>query len=174
MKIKTKNQNRKTGFTLVELLLYVGISSTLLLVTSLFLGMMLEARVKNQTISEVEGQGAQVMQTITQNIRNAQNITSPSVGASGASLTLDVVNIARDPTIFDLASGVVRIKEGSGAYIPLTNSHVVVSGLNFANLSRPSTPGVVRVSFTVTYVNPEGRKEYDFSQTFYSSTSLRQ
>ncbi len=163
----------KGGFTLVELLLYVGISSTLLLVTSLFLGMMLEARVKNQTISEVEGQGTQVMQIITQTIRNAENITSPSVGVSGVSLTLNVVDTLDDPTIFDLASGAIRIKEGAGANIPLTNSHVTVSALSFQNLSRASTPGIVRVSFTITYVNPEGRKEYDFSKTFHGSASLR-
>ncbi len=163
----------RAGFTLVELLLYVGISSTLLLVTSLFLGMLLQARVKNQTINEVEGQGAQAMQIITQTLRNAQNITSPSTGASATALTLNVADVAKDPTIFDLSSGSIRIKEGAGAYIPLTNSHITASALTFQNLSRASTPGVVRISFTLTYVNPEGRNEYDFSKTFYGSASLR-
>ena len=45
------------GFTLIELLLYVSIASTVLLASTVFFHMLLESRVKNQTISEVEQQG---------------------------------------------------------------------------------------------------------------------
>lgn len=162
------------GFTLIELLLYVGIASSILLSSTIFLQTLLESRVKNQTIAEVEQQGLQVMQIITQTIRNAENITSPAISTSGTSLTLDVVNASDDPTVFDLSSGAIRITEGIGSPIPLTNSRVAVSSLTFDNLSRASTPGVVRVSFTISYINSSGREEYDFSKTFYASATLRQ
>lgn len=162
------------GFTLIELLLYIGIASTILLVSTLFLNTLLESRVKNQTIAEVEQQGLQVMQQITQAVRNAESITSPTPGNSGVSLTLDVVNASDNPTVFDLSSDEIRITEGAGSAIALTNSRVTASSLSFQNLSRADTPGIMRISFTLTHINPEGRQEYDFEKTFYASASLRQ
>lgn len=170
MKENTKNR----GVTLIEVLLYVSISSLILLVTSVFLSVLVQSRIKNQTIAEVEQQGLQVMQMITQIARNAEAITTPSQGASASSLTLDVVTIADDPTIFDLASGVLQSKEGVAAPVPLSNSRVIASGLLFSNMSRASTPGTIRIQFTLTHIaSPEGRNEYNFSKIFIGSATLR-
>lgn len=162
------------GFTLIELLLYVAISGVILLVISLFLQTLLESRIKNQTIAEVEQQGLQVMQLITQTIRNADTINSPAIGASAATLSINTYTAGNNPTVFDLSSGVIRIKEGVGSAIALTNARITASALNFQNLSRVSTPGTIRISFTITHSNPAGRNEYNFSKTFYGSASLRQ
>jgi len=168
-----KHKTQK-GFTLIELLLYIALASVLLIAASTFLGTTLEARVKNQTIAEVEQQGLAAMHMILQSIRNAEAITSPSQGTSASSLTLDVVTVSDDPTVFDLSSGTLRIKEGAASTLPLTNSRVTASALTFMNLSRNSTPGVVRVQFTLTLVNNSGRNEYEYSKTFISSATLRQ
>lgn len=173
-KLKSYNLQAHSGFTLIELLLYVAVSSAILLTTSLFLQILLESRVKNQTIAEVEQQGLQVMQLITQAARNAEAITAPIPSANANSLTLDVINAASDPAIFDIASGVIRIKEGAATVIPLTNSRVTASALAFQNLSRANTPGVIRIQFTLTHINPEGRNEYNFSKIFIGSATLRQ
>mgnify|MGYP003393635783 CR=1 FL=1 len=162
------------GFTLIELLLYVAISSVILLVTMFFLQTLLESRIKNQTIAEVEQQGLQSIQIITQAVRNAATINSPAQGASAASLSIDTYTAGNNPTIFDLSSGALQITEGASATVALTNSRVTVSALTFQNLSRASTPGTVRVQFTITQVNTSGRNEYNFSKTFYGSASLRQ
>lgn len=162
------------GFTLVELLLYVGISAILLLVISVFLSSLLQSRIKNQTIAEVEQQGAQVMQLIAQTARNAEAITSPAQGANASFLILDVIAPASDPTVFDLSSGAIRITEGAGSAIALTNSRVAASALAFQNLSRAGTPGAIHIQFTLAYVNPEGRNEYSFTKTFIGSATLRQ
>lgn len=169
-----KLSTAQPGFTLVELLLYVSIAAIILLITSLFLSTLLESRIKNQTIAEVDQQGIAVMQLITQTARNAEAITSPAVGASASTLTLDVVTAPSDPTIFDLSSGVIRITEGVGSATALTNSHVTASAVTFRNLSRTGTPGTIRIQFTITYVNPSGRNEYNYSKTFIGSASLRQ
>jgi len=161
------------GFTLIELLLYIAIASIMLFTTTLFLQTLLESRIKNQTIAEVESQGLQAMHIITQIIRNAEAVTSPSSGSSDATLTLDVVDSGDDPTIFDLSSGTLRITEGIDPAVPLSNSRVVVSGLVFENLSRTDTPENIRVEFTVTHINTEGRNEYNYSRVFYGSASLR-
>lgn len=166
-------KNFQKGFTLIELLLYVSIVGAMILSVSALLPLFMQSRVKNQTISEVEQQGIQVMQTITQIARNAEAITSPTVGVSASSATFDVVTASLDPTIFDVLGGVIRISEGAGLPISLTNTRVAVSNLSFQNLSRTSTPGTIRIQFTLTHINPEGRQEYNFSKTFYGTASLR-
>ena len=173
--LPTTNYKLQTskGFTLLELILYVSIAGVILLVVSIFLSTILQSRIKNQTVSEVEQQGAQVMQLITQTIRNAEDISAPSQGISGASLTLDVVDLSDDPTIFDLSSGVIRITEGVDSPINIINSRINVSGLSFHNLSKTDTAGTVKIVFTLSHKNPEGRNEYNFSKTFYGSASLR-
>lgn len=169
-----KKLQTNSGFTLIELLLYVAVSSVIILITSLFLFTLLESRIKNQTIAEVEQQGLAVMQLITQTARNAEAITSPAQGVSSTSLTLNVIITANDPTVFDLAGGVIRIKEGAGSAVSLTNSRVAASGLTFYNLSRASTPGTIRIQFTLTHINPDRRNEYNFAKTFIGSAALRQ
>lgn len=161
------------GFTLIELLLYVSILGAMILSVSAFLPLFMESRVKNQTISEVEQQGVQMMQATIQTVRNATTINTPTQGLSSTSLSVNVADSAKNPTIFDLSSGVIRMKEGGGSPVSLINSKVVVSNLSFQNLSRTDTPGTVRIQFTITHVNPEGRQEYNFSKTFYGSATLR-
>ncbi|MEK6714124.1 MAG: type II secretion system protein [Nitrospirota bacterium] len=146
--VKSQMLNVQKGFTLIELLLYVSIVGAIIFSVAGFLSLLMQSRVKNQAISEVEQQGVQVMQLVTQTGRNATNINFSSV--------------------FDLSGGTIRQNT-----IALTNSRVVASNLTFQNLSRTGTPGTIRVQFTLTHINPEGRNEYNYSKTFYGSASLR-
>ena len=161
------------GYTLLELLLYISMYSIIMLSVMGLLFTLLEVRIKSRTEAEVDQQGVQIVHLITQAIRNSDNINSPAAGASSASLSLDMPGTSLDPTVFDLSSGVARISETGGAAVELSNSLVTVSDLTFTNLTRPQTPGNIRIEFTVTYVNNEGRYEYDYSKTFTADASLR-
>ncbi len=172
-KLVTKKTNQ-SGFTLLELLLYVSLATILLLATALFLSLLLESRVKNQTIAEVEQQGSQVMQTITQTLRNATVLNVPARGTKTSSLSLNTLTSVNNPTVFKTSGGVIYVTKGSAAAIPLTNSRVSASGLAFSNLSRLGTPGVVHVQFTLSVINRTGRDEYSFKRAFYGDASLRQ
>ncbi len=164
---------RSEGFTLVELLLYVTIASAILMVISLFLGALLQSRIKNQTMAEVEQQGAQAMYTILRVARSADSINTPSTGSTTGTLALSIPAIpANNPSSVSLSSGAIMITEGLGSPIALTNNQVTVSNLSFENVSRVGTSGSVRVSFTITYNNPSGRNEYAFEKTFYGSATL--
>lgn len=164
----------QSGFSLVELLLYISILALILLSISVFLSTLLSSRVKNQTISEVESQGLQAMHLITQTIRNSASITTPAQGVSAASISLSTYTSELNPTIFDISGGALRVSEGGGPAVSLTNSRVTVSALSFQNVSRSNTPGSVRISFTISSVNSSGRNEYQFQKTFVATASLRQ
>jgi len=164
---------KKEGYTLLELLLYISLYSIIMLSVMALLLTLLEVRVKSRTLAEVDQQGVQIVQLITQSLRNADNVNSPAAGATAALLSLDMPGTSLDPTVFDLSNGIVRISETGGAAVVLNNSQVTVSNLTFTNLTRPGTAGNVRVQFSVTYVNPEGRNEYNYSKTFTADASLR-
>jgi len=176
MKLQITNYKKQSnkGFTLIELLLYVSISAALILAISIFFSLLLQSRIKNQTMSEVEQQGLKITQLITQTVRNAGIINSPSQGNVAATLSINTYTAINNPTIFDLASGIIRIKEGSSLAIALSNSHIIASDFLFENLSRTNTPGTIRFQFRLTYVNPENRNEYSFSKIFIGSATLRQ
>jgi Tfp pilus assembly protein PilW len=172
--VQSAQRRRQAGFTLVELLLYLAVTSIIVTSVSGFFITMLEARVKFQVMSEVEQQGAQVMQQMTQTVRNGSTITSPTTGATGTGLTITVPTGALSPTVFDLSGGVIRVTEGAGAAEPLTNNRVTASALSVQNLTRPTTQGVVRIQFVITSVNGSGRNEFSFSKTFRGSATMRQ
>jgi hypothetical protein len=133
-----------------------------------------EIRIKQQTIAAVEHQGLATMEAIIQAARNAENITSPAQGASASSVTFDVVTAVDDPAVFDLSGGSIRVTKGAQTTTPLTNSHITASALTVQNLSRPNTPGILRIQFTLQGVSPAGRNEYSYTKTFVGSASLRQ
>ena len=170
--MKKPTLSHQTGYTLIELLLYVAIIGILLSSITVFFGMMVSARVKNQTIAEVNDQAAAVMDYMTQTIRNASSITSPTAGTSGSSLTLVVPTGSLSPTIFSLSGTTLQVKEGTAAAVSLTSSDVQLSSLTFTNLTRSGTPGIVQISFTLNRTNPGGTNDYDFQKTYTSSAEV--
>ena len=165
--------NTQYGFTLIELLMYVVIVSTLLAALSGFFIMTAQARLKNQSIAEVDQQGALVIQAIAQSVRNANSISAPATGVTDSTLSLIVPTSSASPTIFSLSSGVLQIKEGSGAVVSLTNNEVTASNFTIQNLSRSGGYGAVQISFTLTRVNGGNRNEFDYQKTFTTTASIR-
>lgn len=164
---------RSAGFTLVEILLYLALSSAMLTIIVTFLFVLMQSRIKNQTIAEVEQQGLQVMQLITNTTRNAEAILTPAAGVTSTSLSLQVAEAAKSPTVFDISDGALTVTEGASDPITITSPLVTASDVSFQNLSATGTPGSLRVSFTLSRTNVDGKSEYDYSQTFYGSSNIR-
>lgn len=171
--MKTPKVSYQAGYTLIELLLYIAMIGVLLGAVVAFFGMTTDARVKNQSITEVNEQGTYVMDYIAQTVRNASAITSPAIGASGSSLTLTVPMASLSPTVFSLTSGVLQVKEGTATAVPLTSSKVQVSAFTITNLGRSGTSGIVKISFTINRLNSSGLNEYDYQRTFTTSVGIR-
>lgn len=166
----TKN---RSGFTLVELLLYIAIVPLLLGAAIGVYYISTQSRIKQQTVSEVQGQGAIIVDVIADAIRTSDAVLSPAPTASSGSLILTMPNAAVSPTVFGVNANIINVTEGVGAPIPLHSDRVNVANLQFTNLNNLAANGSVQFSFELSYVNSSGRNEYDYSQTFYGSGSLR-
>lgn len=167
------NNIKNQGFTLIEVLLYLAIASALLFAVSGFVVLSFQSRAEGQVISEVEQQGQHMLQTITNRVRGSGAITTPAASTNGTTLTLATSSGATNPSVVSLSGTTLSITEGSGSPVILHNSQVNVSGLTFTNASRPSTPGIVRIQFTLSYNSTSSRREYNYSKVFYGSASLR-
>jgi len=115
------------------------------------------------------------MDMITQTIRNANTINTPSTGTTSSFLSLAMPVAGVNPTIFDLTGdyGALQITEGAGAATAITNDKVEVNGLTFKNLSRAGTPGVIQISFTISRSSTSSKEEYSYQKTFTSTAALR-
>ncbi|MFA5047433.1 MAG: prepilin-type N-terminal cleavage/methylation domain-containing protein [Patescibacteria group bacterium] len=163
----------QSGFTLIELLLYVVLAGVMLLSISVFFSLSLSVRTKTESVVEVEQQGTLAMKYMTQIIRNASNITTPIIGATSSSLTIAVPVGTKSPTIFDAASGTLRIKEGNSNYVRLTDSRVSVTNLIFSNLTGGDAKGIIRIQFTLGRQNSSSTNEYQYIQNFFGTATLR-
>lgn len=162
-----------SGFTLLEMLLYIAMASLLLFFTSTFFFSILENRIKNQAIADVEDAGTFLSKTLGQKIRSADLILSPATSTSATTLSLDMPGTSLDPTLFQWQNNLATIKEATSSSISLHSTRVKVTGLQFSNVSRTSTPGIIRFQFTVSSVTTTQRSEFDYSKVFYGSASLR-
>ena len=160
------------GFTLIELLLSIAVGSILLFGAAMYLWAVMSASVKNQTVNEVESQWLQAIQIITQYIRNAQSVNSPTPGSSTSSISLEMPDAWEDPTIFQISSDTVTMKSGTWSTFDLTNSRVTASGMSFDNLAQSWRADSIRVQFTLSHTNPESTFEYDFSKLFMDSATV--
>ena len=162
----------KKGFTLVEMIIYVGATVFVFGSITGLVFILISSKAKNQAVAEVEQQGAFVLNNITQTIHNAEGINSPAQANSDSTLELDVVNTGDNPTIYNLSGNTIQITEGANFAVSLISGRVAASDLTFQNLSKDNTSGVIRVNFTLT--SSSGSKgAYKYEKTFYGSASLR-
>lgn len=165
----------RRGFTLIELIIYLTLVSIFLSGAIFFAWDIIYGRVKSQIQQEVSQNLRLASQRISFEIRNAAGINT----LSGSSLSLEMSNPSRDPTVFDVSAGRLRIGYGSTGPCPvtapcnLTSNQVRVTGLSFTDLSSDSES--ININFTITLEsnNPSGRQEWNRSQTYSSSVELR-
>ncbi len=82
----------RPGTSLVELLMFMAIFALCAGVLIGILSVSGEQRVRQQAISSVEQEGAQLVQTLSRKIRNAEKILYPPVGEIGSVLALQFAN----------------------------------------------------------------------------------
>src|SRR5258708_24655199 len=109
---------RHRGFTLIELILYLGIVTMLMTAIIPFACNIIEGGVKSATNHEIFTQGQYVADRITYEIRNASGINY----VNPAQISLATTNPATNPTIISLNSGVINIQQGTSSPYAI-NSH---------------------------------------------------
>jgi hypothetical protein len=158
---------------LIETLLYIAVFSVVVFLIIGVYGIVIDSRVRQRTVSEVNEEGGRIMQMITQTIRNANSINSPLPSANSAVLSLYVPNATNNPTLYYLSGNDMLTKEGIAATIVMNSNRVKITNLKFSNLSISGTKGTVKVEFTVSSNTLNTQKIYQFTQDFASNATVR-
>lgn len=158
--------NLKIGFTLVELLLYMGIFTILLTVTLQMFGSIFDVQLESQATSAVEADGRFILTRFSYDLSAAQSISVP-VAPGNSDPTLSII-INGQTFTYSLNNGNLLLQnQGAGTSDQLNSSETSVSDVSFLRLAG-GTGGkdVVQMSFTLTSeVTQRSGKEVTTFQT---------
>ncbi|MEK7062137.1 MAG: type II secretion system protein, partial [Patescibacteria group bacterium] len=168
----------KKGFTLVELLVYVGIFA---IASGLMIGIMtttLKVNQRESASAEATSQLNFVLQTIQRLVRESSAIivnsnsantdTDDTVGSQQTRLVLRMKDSVgdnstdRDPIIIYAENNIIKLSEGRGGYqriSDLTNSRVLADNLKFTKYTQYPGQDTVAIDVQLTYnsQNPDSR-----------------
>jgi len=160
----------KIGFTFVELLLYISVVSIMISSLVLFALTIINNGAKSSTHQEVFSQARYISERFKYEIRNATGINS----VSSNSISLATSDSVTNPTVIDVLSGNIRLKQGAAAEVNLNSSSTTISNLIFVNYSSADNMTKhIQFRFTVNDNYASTRQEYISSITIESSAELR-
>lgn len=137
---------RKPGFTIVEILIFFGLTSIFLtVITDLFVSIF-DVKRESEATSAVEQDGRFILSRLIYDISRASAITTPSsMGATSNSL---VLTIGGSANTYALTGGDLNLTNGAGVN-SLNSSETSVSAITFQRIGNEVTNETVRVNFTV-------------------------
>ncbi len=163
----------KRGFTLFETILYISIIGIILAIMSSFVLNLMNARMKVQASSEVVHAARLFEDRLSDAVRHAKsiNVSSSIFGIDPGILSLQMIDVTKDPTVFrlDVDNGKIEVSEGGGSFQFLTTAKLSTSNLVFTNLTTAKDKGVIQVLFTFSTLNPSNVPFYYFTKSFQSS-----
>lgn len=105
--------------------------------------------IKELAFQEVQQNGRFALTKIIRETKKAIEIDSPSPGSSSDSLILVMADSSSDPTVFEAVDGNLMMSQGKEGPYQLTSDQVIVSSLQFTNLSYPDGPGTIRIEMKI-------------------------
>lgn len=192
--MKNKNMGDKTqniaqnGFTLVELIVYIGIASLSLMMILITGQNLISSNIRAQAQRELSVNMRPLMNQFTQSVRNAEDIVTASstFNAHPGAITLDYAGSGTDVIIdtytkdVTLSNGQIvtirklRIKEGALAYQDLTSDQVDVSNFVLRNLTKTTEKKNINIEVNLEQLNPLNDPNYNTTISVETAISLRQ
>lgn len=176
-------KNKSAGFTLLETVLYIAMSSVILGVTMVMFYSLVQYRAKDKIRRDVDSEILRVLEYMGQNIRNARVIEVqdtdgiPVYTGYGQKIfieTLNINNTQSDILIYE-ESNKVKVEKG-GNIIDLNSNLVNISNLQFRYLTDGgggvSPLEIVDIEFTAEYAW-SGATFFEYSRNVTVSVKLR-
>jgi prepilin-type N-terminal cleavage/methylation domain-containing protein len=140
-----KKINLRKGFTLVELIIYMGIFSVLIFIfTDIFVSS-IQTKTSGEATAYVNQDANFILRKFEHDLNNANVISQPVPSVSSDSLDFIIYG---QPVTYRLNNGI--LERVNGAEINSLNSFgTTVTGLTFTNLGNMEGKGVIRIDITL-------------------------
>lgn len=163
------------GFTLIETIVYVGIISIFLVSIVQFTTSLVSAGEKARIQNEVQQNARFAMERLRREIRTADDVNTgtSTFGSHPGILSLADDTPLDDPTIFDVSSGRLRIKEGAASALPLTTDKVNVTNFVVQNRGVSNRTKNIQIFLTLAWAGSTS-KPFDTSISLQSSVVVRE
>ncbi len=158
LRSSASRQKLRRGFSLIELILFLGI---LTILSGTIIGLLTstqDARIRQRSVASLEQNGANVLYTLTRRVRRAEAILDPPVQHSGAILALQMASASEYPTIFARnGSGNLQFVQATSLDL-LLEQGITIQNMSFWNTSNASGKSAL-ISFdlqtTIPLLKPE-------------------
>ncbi len=153
-------QQRRDGFTVLELLIFAAIFSVVTITFITILVAVTRVHVQQSSVAEVNGQSQFLLQNLQSAVEQSSLIEMAADTAS-STLTLRMATTSIDPTVVSLSDGIVYLTQGTSSPQALTTNKVTVNSLTFTK--RAHTTGghdTVAIAFTMDYNTTNRERQF--------------
>jgi len=167
------------SFTLIEILVYIGVLSIIILVLVSFVLWFLHSNTKAKVMREVLDNARRAMEIMTYEIKGAESIYTPTsiFDSHPGQLSLETSKYlpeGEETTYIDfyLCDTQLCLKKESQDAVVLTLDNVEVSNIVFTLIVSGEVSSI-QIDLKIDYKNPADRPEYRASVNLTSTASLR-
>ena len=165
-----RNLNKRSGFTLIEVIVYVAIFAMMISFVASILFQVGDSAGSNRGRTSIEVEADFVMGKVLWAMSGASAIAVPAASSSSSTLTVSKFGFVHNPVSFQLASGTIYMQRAGGSLVPLTSRNVKVAELLFTHtaevVSQPEAVAV-RLSLAASSSDPAIRASTTMQSTFY-------
>jgi Tfp pilus assembly protein PilW len=166
----------RAGFTLVELIIYIAISTIVVVALLNVMIVILGAREKTTVRTEVQQNLRFALDRITSTAHDAVglNTGTSTFGSAAGVLSFAMTGSTLNPTIYSRCGSRICIKEGSASSVAITASGALVDEFRITNLSAAGVPATVKVRLHATDNITGTQAMQTAAMTLETSLTLRQ
>jgi len=165
-----------SGFTLMEILVYIAIFSIIMAILTGFTIWITHSNIKIQVMRETLANVEGAMERMTYEIRNAQSIYAPTTTSTQLSLEISRYLPEGESSSyldFFLCGTQLCLKKEAQDPIALTSDKVEIKNLSFSQVTTGTSTGSIQINLKAEYKNPQNLPEYQASVNVTSTVSLR-
>ena len=166
---------KNTGFTMIEVLISVGIFALILLMIVSVVFWMNYYNSKTKADSQVQENARRVMEVMAYEIKGAKGVYTSTTTSNQLSLeTLHYLPNDETTTYIDffLCGSAICLKKESQNPVTITSDTVQASSLQFIQITNGTSPSV-KINLTLSNVNPVNDASHASSVNLTSTVALR-
>lgn len=138
---------KNKGFTLIEILIYSGIVTTILSFTLVIVYQLIDSDERVVERREITENHKFILEKIGWVLQSVDKINSPAVGATSTKLSVNKLGYAFNPLVIQIGTSTLDLVSGATTS-PITNNYASTTSLVFEHQNLAST-SAIRITATI-------------------------